>query len=305
MGKYWSPVKKLSSWRKISVGMWAPPDDPTIYGYETLIVDKALQYIKEVEEASGVKLTMTSFIVLVMAQAMAQDPVLNVMVVNGRIQKRNTLDAFCQVMIPGDGQADLSGVQIRSVDELNLVEINEALKGRAKKVRSGEDQGLERQKKMIDRVPPWLIRKMVQLVDFLTFNVPIDLDGLGVRSDPFGSFMVSSVASFDIRLGFAPLVPASRTPLVALPGAIFDRPMVVDGEIKACKVMQMGCTFDHRCYDGYQIGVIVRFIRGSVENPYEYFPHPSTFAKAKAGRVDDSSDDMEPALEREEAPAEA
>jgi hypothetical protein len=114
--------------------------------------------------------------------------------------------------------------------------------------------------------------------------------------------MVSSVASFDIRLGFAPLVPASRTPLVALPGAFFERPMVVDGEIKICKVMQMGCTFDHRCFDGYQIGMIARFIRNSIENPYDYFAHPSTYAKS--GRVDDSSDDMEPALERDEAPAE-
>jgi hypothetical protein len=155
MGKYWSPVKKLSSWRKISVGMWAPPDDPTIYGYETLMVEQAIEYIREVEEATGVKISMAAFVVHVLAKAMAQDPALNVMVVNGRIQKRNTVDAFCQVMIPGDGQADLSGVQIRSVDEMNLAEIAESLKGRAKKVRAGEDQGLERQKKMIDRVPPW------------------------------------------------------------------------------------------------------------------------------------------------------
>lgn len=297
MGKYWKPVERLSSWRKISVGMWAPPDDPTIYGFETLRVDEALEYLQEVEEASGEKVTMSALWVYILGKAIAQHPDLNVMIVNGRIQRRNTVDAFCQVMIPGNNQADLSGIQIRAVDKMDIVEIAKAMRGRAKKVRAGEDQGLEKQKKMIDRVPPWLIRRMIRLVDFLTFNVPVDLDGLGVRSDPFGSFMVSSVATFDIRLGFAPLVPASRTPLVALPGAVFDAPMVIDGEVRACKVMQCGCTFDHRCFDGYQIGMIVKIIRSHVENPRAYLPPPSYWAN---GGGSDSSVDSSDELKRVE-----
>jgi len=285
MGKYWNPVERLSSWRKISVGMWGPPDDPTIYGFETLRVDEALELLQEIEDVTGERMSLTALVVHTFATAMALDPNLNVMIVNGRIQKRNTIDAFCQVMIPGDGEADLSGVQVRGADELDIVETARAIKGRAKKVRAGEDQGLERQKKMIDRVPPWLIRRMIKLVDFLTFNVPLDLDGLGVRSDPFGSFMVSSVASFNIRLGFAPLVPASRTPIVALPGAPFDAAMVVDGEIRVCKVVQIGCTFDHRCFDGYQIGILVRHVRDMIENPRKYVPPASHWANQKDDKI--------------------
>jgi hypothetical protein len=119
---------------------------------------------------------------------------------------------------------------------------------------------------------------MLLTFDFLTFNVPADLDAIGVRSDPFGSFMVSSVANFDIKLGYAPLVPASRCPMVVLPGVVHEAVMPVDGEPKVVPAMYTGVTFDHRCFDGYQIGEIVRTTRRVISHPYDHLPHPSYWA---------------------------
>lgn len=280
MSKHWKPLEKLSSWRKISVGMWDTPRDPTIYGHETLDVTQTLQYLDEVSAASGVKVTIPALYVKAFATAYSQFPDLNVMIVNGRIQQRESIDAFCQVAIPGgdSDSADLSGIKIVGVDELDLVQISQLLRRRAVRLRKGEDHEMEDTKAKLDKIPPWLMKRVLNVVDFLTFNVPADLDKLGVRSDPFGSFMISSVAQFDIKLGYAPLVPASRCPAICLPGVIHDVVLPVDGVPKVVKGMQSGCTFDHRCFDGYQIGFIVRTVRAILTNPYEHLPHPSYWA---------------------------
>ncbi len=276
MSKYWSPIENQTSWRKISLGMWKQPSDPTIYGFETLDVTDTLEYLDQVHEASGVKVSPAALLIWVFSDVFSTYPELNVMIVNGQIQQRHTVDAFCQVAIPhavGD-QADLSGVKIAESDRLDIVEIAKALRGKARRVRDGQDQEIEKQKKLIDHVPSQVIGKAVELVDFLTYNVPLDLDSLGIKSDPFGSFMVSSIAAFDLRLGLAPLVPASRCACVALPGAVFEKPMVHEDEVKPRKVIQVGCTFDHRCYDGYQIGLLVRRVREVMEHPRDHLPAP-------------------------------
>lgn len=280
MSKYWKPLEKLTSWRKISVGMWDTPRDPTIYGHELLNVEEAQKYLDEIAEVSGVKTTMTALVVKAFATVYENYPELNVMIVNGRLQKRESIDVFCQVAIPDEESrsADLSGVKITGANELDVVQLSQILRGKAQKVRAGEDQEMQETKALIDKVPPWLMSRMLRTVDFLTFNVPANLDAIGVRSDPFGSFMVSSVANFDIKLGYAPLVPASRCPMVVLPGVVHETVMPVDGEPKVVQGMYAGVTFDHRCFDGYQIGEIVRMTRKIITHPYDNLPHPTFWA---------------------------
>jgi pyruvate/2-oxoglutarate dehydrogenase complex dihydrolipoamide acyltransferase (E2) component len=282
MGKYWEPLEKYSSWRKISVGMWGSPNDPTIYGYETLDVSRLLPYLEEVSRISGTKVTMPAYLAAVVSTILDRHPALNVMVVGKRIQRRKSVDIFCQVAVPNEdaGQADLSGVKLAECPKMDLVSIAKRLRSRASDVREGQDEEMERTKSMIDIVPSWLIGGMLKMVDFLTYNVPVDLDGLGIRSDPFGSAMITSVAQFDIKLGFAPLVPASRVPLVFLPGAVHKATFINDDdEVEVRDAIKCSCTFDHRCFDGYQIGYIVRNFRDMVSNPRDHFPDPSYWAE--------------------------
>lgn len=282
MGKYWEPLDKYSSWRKISVGMWDAPNDPTIYGFDTLDVSRLLPYLEEVSQASGTKVTMPAYLAAVVATILHRHPALNVMIVGKRVQRRKSVDIFCQVAVPNEdaGQADLSGIKLAECDQLDLVTIAKKLRSRASDVRAGQDEEMERTKSMIDVVPPWLMSGMLKAVDFLTYNVPIDLDGLGIRSDPFGSAMITSVAQFGIKQGFAPLVPASRVPLVFLPGCVHKAPFVTeDGEVEARDAVTVSSTFDHRCFDGYQIGFIARTFTDMVSNPREYFPDPSHWAE--------------------------
>jgi hypothetical protein len=261
--------------------MWDTPSDPTIYGFETLDVTETLDYLEAVSAISGVRVSMTALMVRIAARIYELYPDLNVIIANHRIQQRKTIDVFCQVAIPNKdaGRADLSGIKLTNVNELDIVEIHQALHQRAKKVRAGQDKEIESQKRIFDLIPPRIMRSVVKLVDYLTYDVDIDLDAIGVRSDPFGSCMVSSIAQFDLRLGFAPLVAASRCPLIFLPGAVYDEMRFVDGEPKNRKMVQISLTCDHRCFDGYQIGLICREFRTAITNPEPVFGPPSNYAR--------------------------
>ena len=291
MAKLWKKPTRTSSWRKLSVGMWNRPSDPTVYGHETHPADKILTYLEEVSEYSGQKVTMTAYLVKSMATMFALYPELNTIVVGNRVMQRENIYIFCQVAVAGGGDkdADLSGVKIRNADRLSIMEIAEYLHTRATRVRKGQDEEIEQTKSMIDKIPPLLLPSMMRLVDILTFAVPIDLGKLGIRDDPFGSGMVTNCAPFNIRLGLAPLVPASRTPLVLLPGAIYDAPAVVDGEVKVAPVMSSSFTLDHRCYDGYHIGKLVKTMRECLMDPAYHHPPSETFKRGGGGGAEKKS----------------
>lgn len=284
MSQPWSKLDDYSTWRKIAMGMWDEPNDPTIYGRETVDVSSVTSYLEEVREVSGVKVTMTAYTANMMADVLREHPDLNCMAIGHHIVQRETIDIFCQVAIPGDsaGKADLSGVKIRDADELDLVEIAEILRSKAGAVRDGQDVEMEQDKSKLEWIPNSVLNRLLDLLDVLTFQVPIDLEALGVRNDPFGSCMVTSVGQFDIFQGFAPLLPGSHCPLVTLPGKVHRAPFVEEDEVVIRDAVTFSCTFDHRVYDGLQIGHLVRGMRDRLHNPLDYFPEPSYWADDSA-----------------------
>lgn len=284
MTKRWERLKDYSSWRKIAMGMWDKPNDPTIYGRETVDVSNLIPYLERISEITGVRITPTAYCVKMMADILKEHPDLNVLPIGNHIYQRKSINIFCQVAIPNEtaGSADLSGVTLRDTDELDLVDIAKILGRKATDVRDGQDVEMESSKSMVDYIPNGLLSVMLDVLDFLTYRIPVDLDTLGIRSDPFGSCMVTSVGQFDIEQGFAPLLPGSHCPLICLPGKVWEAPFVEDGDVVARKAITMSCTFDHRCYDGLQIGYIVRGMRSRLMHPTDHFPEPSYWASAES-----------------------
>jgi hypothetical protein len=131
---------------------------------------------------------------------------------------------------------------------------------------------------------------MLRLVEFLTYDLFLDLGRFGIEFDQFGSAMVSNVGSFGIGHGLAPLVPASRVPIVLLVGEVVDRAIVRDGRILAAPAMTVGCTFDHRLIDGYQAGQMARVVKDALHDPYEAFGPPSLSSSADDARPRDPRD---------------
>jgi pyruvate dehydrogenase E2 component (dihydrolipoamide acetyltransferase) len=107
-------------------------------------------------------------------------------------------------------------------------------------------------------------------MEFLLYDLQIDLSRFGVESDQFGSAMVSNIGNFEgfgMSFVLAPLVPISRCPIVILIGEVQRKPVVEGDRIVPRSVVTLGCTFDHRMIDGAQGTAIAAVLRRVVEDP--------------------------------------
>jgi hypothetical protein len=119
-------------------------------------------------------------------------------------------------------------------------------------------------------MPTALLGPFLRLIEFLTYDVGLDLSRFGVVRDGFGSAMVSNVGMFGIEFALAPLIPLTRVPIVVLVGQVRKRPCVEDDRVVVRPVLLLGCTFDHRLIDGAQGAKMAALLRRIVEDPERY-----------------------------------
>ncbi len=266
-------AERLSSWRRLAVHVWRAPADPTVYGVLEVDMRLSLEYLAALNSLpGGSRVTATHLVVKAIARALAETPAANAIVALGRVYVRDSVDIYCQVAT--DGGRDLSGVKIRHADRKTPAEIADELTLAAAAVRDGRDRGSEATKRVLGRLPDFLLRPLLRLTGFLTFDLRLDLSSLGIAYDQFGGAMVSNVGSFGLNNGLAPLVPVSRSPIVLLVGEISDRPLAENGKVIAAPVVNIGATFDHRLIDGYQASAMARTVIESVKDPERAFGPP-------------------------------
>ncbi|MEL6182797.1 MAG: 2-oxo acid dehydrogenase subunit E2 [Myxococcota bacterium] len=265
-------IAQVSSFRKLAAATWPAPGDPTIYGQLDLDITAALDYLKRKEKESGEKITVTHLVGRCLAQCFREYPAANTIVRLGRFYQRETVDMFFQVAItgksPGKGD-DLSGVVVRKADTLTVPEIARQLRERARKVRRNEDKEVSKAKNNLQWVPGLALRPMLKLVDFLSYELNLDVPGM--PRDPFGTAMVTSMGMFGIARAWAPLFPPSHCPMVLMVGAIERRPWVMEEEgkeelvIRPC--MTLCVAMDHRVIDGVLGAMMTKRIRELMLNP--------------------------------------
>ncbi len=272
-------IDRLSSWRRLALHIWRRPKDPTVYGNLDINMSEAVRYLEAVNrEFPDTPVTVTHLVVKAIAKALATWPQSNSIVSRGRLYMRDSVDVYCQVST--DAGNDLSGVKIPNADKKSTVEIANELARRVRRVHARQDAGSERTKRTLATIPDILLKPVLRIVEFLTYDLRLDLSRFGIAYDQFGGAMVSNVGVFGIGHGLAPLVPVSRTPIVLLVGEVKEQAVVSNGEIVIAPKMQIGSTFDHRVIDGFQAGCLARIVVGSLEDPFKEMPLPSRSSSA-------------------------
>jgi pyruvate dehydrogenase E2 component (dihydrolipoamide acetyltransferase) len=254
-------VLNPTSWRRLALATWRAPDNPTVYGTIEVDVTEALGLIERLRAEEGVHVTLTHLVAKALARGIAANPDGNGLIIGPRVYARDSVDVFLQVASE-DGR-DLSGVKLYAVDRMSIREIARQLNERAERVRNRQDQEVERSKASLARIPDRLLAPAMRLVGFLTYNLGLDLSGLGVAYDQFGSAMVTSIGAVDAGLGMAlaPIVPFSHVPIIVLVNNVQRRPVAVDDQIAIRPMVTLGCTFDHRFIDGVMGARIARVLR--------------------------------------------
>lgn len=252
------PLKKLSSWRRISLSAWRRPSDPSIYGLLEIDMTKGLALLERLRTKTGAKITPTHMVIKAMAKTLAKYPEINVLIRRGRLYVRDNVDVFVQVFLEEKGSADLSGAKVRNAHQKSLEQIAAELQKQAEKIRAGRDPNLKTTKRSLKILSPRLMKWSLRFLEWLGYDLNISPKFLGLPPDPFGAVMITNVGMFGLKMGWAPLVPFSRTPMVLLLG-----------EITPQSVLNIGVTIDHRIIDGYLGGKAAGEFKRLLENPDE------------------------------------
>lgn len=269
-GGHFEQLKNPSSWRRIAIASWNPPNDPTVYFSFPIEFSRAKKFLEKCNASSGIKITPTHLVSKAVALTLRHYPELNGIIKWRRIYLRKTVDIFLQVAIAeGDagGHPDLSGAKIAACDTKNLSQIAAELSKKSAAIRAGKDPQFRTTLRMLNRIPALLLAWGLRLTGFLIFNLGLNLPRLGLPADPFGSAMVTSVGSLGIPSGFAPLSPPSRVPIIVCVGAVTDRPWVVDGQVMVRPILDLSISFDHRFIDGLSGARMAEYFQSLIDNP--------------------------------------
>lgn len=268
---------KLFGWRRVASAMWTPPNDPQIYGALEVDAEPVLAFIERARRA-GHHVTPTHLAARALGHAIAKVPDLNVRIRHGRAYPRGSVDIFVITSVAGGH--DLSGVKLADVPGRSAVDLATELAQRATAQKAGRDRDLAKTKRLMDVLPHRLLERALRATKYLAADLGLDLPGIGLRRQPFGSGMVTSVGMFGIPQGFAPLAWMYDVPVLILVGEIATKPVVVDGKVEARDVLPITATLDHRYVDGWHVAKAMTAFR-------EYLAAPERFEPVFASALDE------------------
>jgi pyruvate/2-oxoglutarate dehydrogenase complex dihydrolipoamide acyltransferase (E2) component len=259
-------MARMTTRRKLAISTWSAPREGNIYGSLTLDAGKALEYIEDVRQRTGEKVTVTHLVGKAAALALEEAPDLNGRIVLGRFVPHKTVDLAFLVAL--ENGKDLAKVKVERANEKTVPELAKELRTGAERLRGGRDASFEKSKGLLRVLPTFLLRPLLWLIGFLTGALGWNLPRMGLERFPFGSAIVTSVGMFGLDEGFAPPTPVARVPLYVLVGAIGERPAVVDGALAIRPQLTITATIDHRFIDGFQGGVLARAVRRVFDDPW-------------------------------------
>lgn len=264
-----SPMRKVSNWRKMSIGVYGPQSDPTVYGILTQDCKEFLRYLEEVNSKSDVKVTINQLLGKVIAIVLKEYPQLNGTIIRGRLYQRKTVDIFFQVDMSGS-ETELAGIIIRECENKSLIQITQEMRDKVKKLKEDKKIATRKTQSIFKKLPWLIIPLTIKFISFIQFTFNLNLEAIGIPRDNFGSIMINSIGSLNLETAFAPLLPIGRVPCLLGPGKIMDKPVVRNGEIVIRPMMNICITFDHRFMDGALAAKMSRRTQQILDDPFAH-----------------------------------
>ncbi len=252
---------------------WDAPRDPTVYGLLEIDARPVVDYVEALRKTTHERVTLTHVVAKAVATAIAERPEVNCILRRGRLLRRDTIDVFFQVAFD-DGEG-LAGCKVSDVASKSVADVAADVRRIAERIRSRKDHPTQRTAASLARLPPFLLRLAMRTGEVLSYDFGLNLSKLGVPYDAFGSVMITNVSNFGLTLGYAPLFPPSRTPIILTLGAVHDAPAVDDGRVVVRPTLSIGVSFDHRVLDGFQAGRMAKRFREVLERPAAELGLPS------------------------------
>lgn len=261
--------ERVTGWRRIAGALWGPPADPQIFGALDIDATGLRAFIEQARE-HGHRVTPTHLVGRAIGHALSIVPEVNVQIRRGRIVPRDVLEVFFITAVAAGH--DLSGVKVGDIGRKPVIEVARELAAASSRLKAGNDPEFARTKRLMDHLPPSLLRAALKLGALVTEDLRREVPALGLHRFPFGSAMVSSVGMLGLPQGFAPLAWMYDVPLLVLVGEMAPKPVVVGGRVEIREVLPITATIDHRYADGWHISKLMRAFREYLESPERFEP---------------------------------
>lgn len=254
--------------RRLALGAYKAPRDPSAYAALEVRMERALAYMGRFRTRSGQRLTVTHLVAKAAADALRRYPEANVLLRWNRPWLRKRVGVCVLVVQPEHlGRVDLTTATVPDADALSLQDFAAALEARVQQVRERRDAAIERGKRRSYRTPGFLMNAALRLLSFVWYTLNVDLAWVGMPRDPFGSIAVSNVGSLGLERAWLAMVPYTRVALHLAPGAVRDIPVLEEGSLVPGKGMSLTCTFDARLLDLELASRVLRHIGAALEDP--------------------------------------
>lgn len=119
-------------------------------------------------------------------------------------------------------------------------------------------------------MPPFVIRPVLQLVQWVAFNLGVSIKALSLKKDTFGGACVTSLGMLGIKDAFVPFTPFMNCPVILAVGEIVKKPVVKNDQIVIAPMVNLNFTVDHRYIDGGRSKGLLNAIYDVFENPEKY-----------------------------------
>jgi len=192
---------------------------------------EAIKYrnaLLEQEEAIGARISYTDILVLAIARALKDNPIVNASLIENEIKVWEDINIGVAVALEEEGEWGLIVPVVRNADQKTLLEINREVKLLTEKARAGK-------------------------------LMPDDVSG--------GTFTLTNLGAFGGGWGFGtPIINQPESAILGT-GVITDRPVVREGQIVIRPIMTCSFTFDHRVIDGAPAAKFMASLTKLLESP--------------------------------------
>jgi pyruvate/2-oxoglutarate dehydrogenase complex dihydrolipoamide acyltransferase (E2) component len=281
LGKPIAPTK----FRRLAMGSWKSPNNPTLYGMLEVNVEAALKYIEEMRAQTSEKLTITHYIGKVFAKVLELHPELNCEIRFGKFYPRQSVDLSFQIAIEDESadisrrsRHDLSAGLVQNADQKSMIQIAKELNATARGIRGKSDifSGI---KKISHFIPGFVLNFAVSILKWIISTLNLWSPALGIPRNAFGGIMITNVGSLGLDFAFPALFPPANVSSIIAVGAIYKAPVYEtdeQGNVTRTRLesfVRLCGAFDHRYIDGLHASRIARDIRKYMEHP-EHFRSP-------------------------------
>jgi pyruvate dehydrogenase E2 component (dihydrolipoamide acetyltransferase) len=259
---------KTSVRKKIQASSWGNPSDPSCYGNLELNCEKIDSFIDAYNKKNPTnKITYTHFFVRLLGISLMKAPKANGMMAFGQFVPYKDIKISTLVSIDNK---NLASVIIDEVNKKSLIEIQNLINSKVKKIKSKKDADTNEQMKVLNSIPTAFVSLFLELSAFITYYLGLSFKVLKLKKYAFGNIVLTNVSSMEIYNTFAPLVNFSNTTLCVVLCKPKVKPVVDEkGDIVSRKMINMNITFDHRYADASMVNLALKEIYRLVENPNE------------------------------------